>query len=698
MLADIIWGDANESDDHIVPYPKGSEETPLFAFGDYSKKQNNQETSTTIKPAEQKTSGAKNDFLGNKLEASPCFDTNEELSAPRLDMDPWPALPLSSSAERKQSADMNGRDSIGAEVSDDFPVVTDLDSVSGRLPPDPPLFGNDYEDKEGGSFLDYGWANIGNFDDLDRIFRNDSMLGHEMIGNTDELWSSSTNAITSPAQSFPFAASCPSSDRLRATSEKYEVKLELQPYQNQSLGQECNIKNDANVLQIKDEAAGLTSKPSLEEKTEDSTETTAETTASQSQVVSESSGIRNHFADKVNRQRKILKCRKKVEEKGKAKSTQNMCGVWPPSTNQIQQFGNPKLHASAASTLQTFPSSVLGPQRHLGGPESLRYVHNSSPFMHTTYGYPTHHFPVMPMLPQSRPERDQSQMVVADYKVSTDSPRLASQQQKLPDVSSRPLSMTPQEKIEKLRRRQQMQALLAIQHQQQQFGQQISSSDHSVGQKCSQENQGQDAIAGDIKVEEKSLEMNFPMEQDDSTKISMLANEQSLEETIFDQLQDAIGKLDIRMRLCVRDSLFRLARSAMQRNNISDTSSTNKCSRDENEVLANEETNSHDRSAQLPDVETDTNRIDRTVAHLLFHRPSEPGARPVKDEIPESPNSSNPESFPVQPKAEDWAKLPAVCVSDSLTDKQSHSYYESQTPTPHIPADAQNENPLPNNL
>ncbi|KAL6010037.1 hypothetical protein ACLOJK_000468 [Asimina triloba] len=740
-LSDIIWGD-NEADDHIVPYPKGNGENPLFTIGEYNKKQANQENSNAVKSLQQKTSGTKNDFVGNKLEANHRFNTNEELSAPSPDIDPWPDFLMSSTGQHKQSADANGRDSMDTEVSGDFPVVTDLDSVTGeitmsfhmssdkqkqlrrllnsltlndgndcnagRLSHDPPLFGNDYEDKDDGRFIDYGWANIGNFDDLDRIFRNDSMLGHEMIGNTDELWSSSTNAITSPVQSVLLGANSPSSDK------NHEVKSEFELYQNHPLGQDSDTKNDAKALPNKDEAARRKSKPSMEEKTEDSTETTAETMAFQSRLASESSGVRDHFTDKTNRQKKMLKCRKKVEEKSKAKSMQNISGAWPPTANQIQQLGNPKMHASTGSTLQTFPSSVLSPQRQLQGPESLRYVHNSGPYMHTAYGYPAHHFPVMPILPQSCPEREQNQMFLGDYKVSKDSPKLRTQQQKLPDVQSIPSTMTPQEKIEKLRRRQQMQALLAIQQQQQQFGKQISSTDHP-GQKCSQENKVQDSVLGDAQVEEKSVEMIFPSEQDDSTKISMLTDELTLEETILDQLQDAIGKLDVKARLCIRDSLFRLARSAMQRNSVSDTSSTNKGSREEIE-LANEETNSRDRyefeldspdindvmtmkntqgllrSTQLPDGETDTNRIDRTVAHLLFHRPSESGARPVKDGFPESPDSCNPESFPAQPKTEEWANLPAGCLPENLADKQ-HDTHVPQTPTARMPVDRQQENP-----
>lgn len=36
---------------------------------------------------------------------------------------------------------------------------------------DSEIFENPPEDGEQGDFVDYGWANIGSFDDLDRIFR-----------------------------------------------------------------------------------------------------------------------------------------------------------------------------------------------------------------------------------------------------------------------------------------------------------------------------------------------------------------------------------------------------------------------------------------------------------------------------------------------------------------------------------------------
>lgn len=58
-------------------------------------------------------------------------------------------------------------------------------------------------------------------------------------------------------------------------------------------------------------------------------------------------------------------------------------------------------------------------------------------------------------------------------------------------------------------------------------------------------------------------------------------------------------QLDMTVRLCIRDSLFRLAHSAMQRHYTSDTGSTNTSSKDEHETLTKEEINSYNRLTNL---------------------------------------------------------------------------------------------------
>jgi len=84
QLTNIIWGEADDSDDHIVPYPEASE--------DYCKKKESSEEASTIKSSEQKAPGAKADTDGRKLESISNVDTSEGTSSLGLDMDRWPNL------------------------------------------------------------------------------------------------------------------------------------------------------------------------------------------------------------------------------------------------------------------------------------------------------------------------------------------------------------------------------------------------------------------------------------------------------------------------------------------------------------------------------------------------------------------------------------------------------------------------------
>ncbi|CAA0808946.1 Unknown protein [Striga hermonthica] len=167
-------------------------------------------------------------------------------------------------------------------------------------------------------------------------------------------------------------------------------------------------------------------------------------------------------------------------------------------------------------------------------------------------------------------------------------------------------AMTPKEKIEKLRRRQQMRAIMAIQKQQLHFKKQASQ--HSK-------------VAAAVENYHSVVE-NY-----------------SVEESVLYRVQDHISKMDMRIRLCIRDSLYRLAQSAMWRQypNEMSSGSGSTCSRDE--LGSNKDSNGHERFTRMPDVETDTNPIDRAVAHLLFHQPIEFSGKPA--ETPESPLSGN---------------------------------------------------------
>ncbi|KAL8467900.1 hypothetical protein ACS0TY_031228 [Phlomoides rotata] len=89
------------------------------------------------------------------------------------------------------------------------------------------------------------------------------------------------------------------------------------------------------------------------------------------------------------------------------------------------------------------------------------------------------------------------------------------------------------------------------------------------------------------------------------------------------QLQLVMEKLDFQTKLCIRDSLYRLAQSAEQRHNRANLSA--------GYGEGDDETN---RYTSFMDMETDTNPIDRSVAHLLFHQSSDSSTNLVQDSFP----------------------------------------------------------------
>lgn len=115
QLANIIWGEADESGDHIVPYPEASE--------NYRKKEWTQEAATN-KPTEQRTARAKTDLHGIKLESSSNLETNGEISTSGFGLDSWPDLSLSNTVKAEP-------DSMGTGVSNNLTEISTYNSTRG---------------------------------------------------------------------------------------------------------------------------------------------------------------------------------------------------------------------------------------------------------------------------------------------------------------------------------------------------------------------------------------------------------------------------------------------------------------------------------------------------------------------------------------------------------------------------------------
>ncbi|XP_038889673.1 protein LNK2 isoform X2 [Benincasa hispida] len=601
-LANIIWGEAADSDDHIVPYREASENY-------YDKKEWNQDTVYT-KVVEQKSPGTDvDDNHGRKLESSP---GKEGTSTSNLSNDPL------------------------ADVSLSKPSRIDRDSKAA-MTKGATNFQSSEEGKEQADFVDYGWANIGSFDDLDRIFSNDDpIFGQVSLHDADELWSSSSKDLrNSPMKLFPTVES----QNLDSGVDTEKIKNPEYSKQNEQVSTLPNGQSsDVGPLGLQTGSAILTNVEGdmtvANAKDRTDLETIPNPAAATLHQRTDIIASANEFSNKIGRQKKLLRSRKRSEGKSDEKMFQDFCGNWPSSTNPAGQFDN-----NLALQLGTSSPSVMTKHRHLQGIESLHYHRSSNPLMHQSF-YPiaANTYSAVPLLSQIQPVDLQHQPLLGQ----DISPSGANRVDKPADGFVKSLTMTPQEKIEKLRRRQQMQAMLAIQKQQQQFNSQVSTTSQSISPKCPQEVQSQHIEKTDIDSEEiytlPALDPKSPLEQDDSNTVSTTVDRCSMEDTILCRLQEIISKLDFKIRLCIRDSLFRLAQSAIQRHYANDTSSSNKSTRDENDFTAKGEINSHCRIAGVSDAETETNPIDRTVAHLLFYRPFEFSQNYI--DAPESPISA----------------------------------------------------------
>lgn len=243
----------------------------------------------------------------------------------------------------------------------------------------------------------------------------------------------------------------------------------------------------------------------------------------------------------VSGQKKLLKCRRKLQEKSEGKGSQDLYGSWSSLRNPSRQFENQLANAM----VQSSPSSAE--QRQLQGPGSFQYQNISNQFVApSANGNMMNSYSSMPVQSHNRSEEFKHQSMLSSYELS---PTDAIHINKSAETPGKPLTMTPQEKIEKLRRRQQLQAMLAVQKKQQQLSHQVSCSNHSTTQKCPQENQVQQFEGADLEIEDlttlPSLEPNSPIEQDDSNTISAAVedNSISMEETILFRLQDIITKV-----------------------------------------------------------------------------------------------------------------------------------------------------------
>ncbi|KAL1212528.1 Protein LNK2 [Cardamine amara subsp. amara] len=579
-LTNMIWGGDGETGDHIVPFKARSEQL---------NKKGRSEESKTAKPAEQKTTGTKLDFHDDKLASNSGHSVDEGLPQPDFCMISWPDSSLS-------NATKDDPDSTATELSKCLAEPARYNSTRGEktseLGKGPDIFHSTDESKEQVDFDEYGWANIGSFDDLDRMFSNDvPIYGDGSLSGADELWSSSKDVSNSP-KSLP---------SILDSQELVDIRTEFEQQENQQF-----------PLTGKANGPPSQSVPSEHETIKD-------------EKYREHKG-QSSARDQPYQQNKIMKFSKMCGT-SEARAFQDLYGQRTPSRNSPGQFVN-----QLTPTRSSLMAVNLQSESQRSG--TSHYSHMPNQYMATSaFGNLTNPYSTVPVLSAVQCPDVKNQLMHPSYNPATSiSVNMAT------DASARPSTMTPQEKLEKLRRRQQMQAMLAIQRQQQQFRHQVPRADQAITQNYRQDNPLQLVNKTNLQglAAMPSFDPNLSLEEDDSGNFAT-AVDNSAEFSVLYRLQDVVAKLDMGTRTCIRDSLFRLAGSAVQRHHTGDTAHSKKTRQDDYEVIPKEE--SKYRYAGMPDSETVTNPTDRTVAHLLFHRPFEMSAAKHM-EGPESPASS----------------------------------------------------------
>ena len=194
QLEDNIWDEFGESDDHIVPHP-GNKPGDKSAIEGDSRKKPQSEVSGFVSDADTST---KHCVPGKeKRNVQPVINSRAMLGKgpwshapdgvfPSCDTDSTKGVTgLASNDPRISSHSSNSGnvESGSSPFCADDPMMGD-DCVAddsnlyryplGQMPQsgnDLSFFDNDQEDKDGGDLLYYGWPDIGNFEDVDRMFR-----------------------------------------------------------------------------------------------------------------------------------------------------------------------------------------------------------------------------------------------------------------------------------------------------------------------------------------------------------------------------------------------------------------------------------------------------------------------------------------------------------------------------------------------
>ncbi|KAL3538629.1 hypothetical protein ACH5RR_001995 [Cinchona calisaya] len=657
-FGDIVWDEFCQSEDHTVPHPISEEAIEHSFLGDSRKRTRHELIGVSGNAREQ--SANKNIFQEKDQENISVLDSRRKIM---LEKNSWSHTPngvFPSSCDSNSAKEVSSLASDGTRTSshclksnntdlvgDEF-CVTDsilidksaaVDSNSYDYPLDPmpqtdndlSFFGDDHNDKDSSDFLYYAWPDIGNFEDVDRMFRScDSTFGLGASSEDELGWFSSSDAMEGSGDVLKSEISCPSAP---AAVEKNSENDELIRANGT-----CSSINDSS---LKSASASCKITSWLSDKVEP--DTSGHLSLVNATCSSNSKADFRHRKQGVELNGKVQQKISVINHLTTGNSgTLNMHKKQQRHHNQSEAKrkdpygGSFYCNGTIATEEKKLPSETTSQQAHSSvgiqlqkqalRPESFGYLQNNIPSMQSDYGHPSDHTSVFPTL--SAGKSDSSGFTNISPRESSYSSNQVLSAESSHGTPFQVTSNVPSEKKEKL-------------HHQQAFQSSFNNKAKNVEMRvqvplCDSVSLERKAQHSARKLKNHADHEGVPGEFGSSTvqessSVSSGLDENSLEAASFRQLQLVMEQLDPRTKLRIRDSLYRLARSAEQRHNRASLKDSY-CGddRDASGVLVAEGTN---KCTGFMDIETDTNPIDRSVAHLLFHRPSDSSVIPAQDAL-----------------------------------------------------------------
>ncbi|KAK7400308.1 hypothetical protein VNO78_11513 [Psophocarpus tetragonolobus] len=459
------------------------------------------------------------------------------------------------------------------------------------------------------SFLDNdGWLNIGNFEDVDRMMLScDLTFGMETLNNEEEFcW-------------LPSSHGTEGSDDALKSGFKFS-SAEASPLKSMS---EYNINPNKNTERLPISDSNNKASP-MDKKLRSQMNVTHNAVPSSISTFNESdmkSGNTDDLMAKLKMQGKLSK-----PSAGKRKNGYLEHGDSDNPYTQVEQYTNVKQSFGASSSGVTSQDSIhIHQHRPNMDSNSLGHIQMQTDLMHPDYGHASNYTCLLPTLSGSRSEHDGhpspsfkeasfvSNMESAQCHLEAFSLKRKDERENLYLLCNEAQLVSPSFKSENMTNSVPFKS---------------PDSAQKVAHQFDSENEGHSEVEG--------VSIGFSQEIDssnmqESSSMSSALDETSHEATSFRQLQQVMDQLDIRTKLCIRDSLYRLAKSAEERHN--DTNASGQIGDDVEACKAVTTQDIHGCTGFM-NMETNTNPIDRTIAHLLFHRPSDPSMLPHNDPLP----------------------------------------------------------------